>query len=1012
MLGPMEGQAVGVSWAKRLQASRGNKGRRTVTPQYFINKWRNVELTERSASQSHFIDLCHLLDEPAPTDADPAGEWYAFEKGAVKTGGGDGWADVWKRGHFAWEYKRTGGDLQKAYVQLQRYAVALEQPPLLIVADTQRIRIHTNWTNTVQQTTELQLEELADGQRRRLLKWAFADPDQLKPGKTRQQLTEEAAEKFVWLAQRLRERGHAPSAVAHFVNRMVFCMFAEDVNLLPRQMFRRMLEESRGDPAVFVDNARALFGAMRAGGRVGFERVEWFNGGIFDDDMVLPLEPEDIKETLAAAQLDWSNIDPSIMGTLFERGLDPDKRSQLGAHYTDADKIDLIIQPAVVAPLVAEWSTIKEKIAPLMDRARKHRDKAQKTRAFNDAQKLHLAFVDKLKAYRILDPACGSGNFLYMALRALKDVEHRANLDAEALGLPRGFPTVGPECVRGIEINPFAAELARVSIWIGEIQWMQRNGFDVSRSPILKSLDNIECRDALLNPDGTEADWPEADAIIGNPPFVAARDMVPELGGAYTDRVRKIFEPLVEGGVDFVCYWFIKAAKELEAEHTSHVGLVCTNSVPRSVSRKAVDYIARHGHIASAVSNMLWSTAPLRGGTGQFAAVRISIICVDRAPPRRFVLDGREVRGITTDLYETSPDLLFSQEAIRKLDENAEVAFQGIVPRSEVKKSEKLKHRLPDASFAVSGATGRALLIAKGNPNARPNSDVVKRYIVAEDLTDRDEERFIVDFSGMTEQQAAQYQEPFAAIQAVRAHRAKMAQADALATWWKFWRARTDSRAMLSTLPRYIATPRSAKHRTFVFVDARIVPDNAVVWFATDSLVTFGILHSRIHEVWTLRRCSYQGVADTPRYKHTDVFEPFPFPEGLQPRRPSTVLAAHPCSDAIAQAATSLAQLRDNWLNPTELVKIEPEVIAGYPDRIVPANAAAADTLRKRTLTALYNDRPPWLADAHAALDVAVATAYGWPTGLSDEQILERLFALNQERAAAQEGGSSERRSG
>jgi type II restriction/modification system DNA methylase subunit YeeA len=386
-----------------------------VTPQDFIAKWKNVELTERAASQSHFIDLCRMLDEPSPTDADPTGEWYTFEKGALKTGGGDGWADVWKRGHFAWEYKRRNSNLDAAYVQLQRYAVALEQPPLLIVADTQRIRIHSKWTNTVQQTTELMLDELVDERRRRVLKWAFAEPDQLKPGKTRQQLTEEAAVKFASLAQKLRERGHDPHVVAHFVNRMVFCMFAEDVTLLPRAMFRRMLEESQGDPAAFVDNAQALFGAMREGGRVGFERVEWFNGGIFDDDTVLPLQKDDLKEALAAAQLDWSNIDPSIMGTLFERGLDPGKRSQLGAHYTNAEKIELIVRPVIIEPLTAEWNTIKEKIVRLMERTRSHRDKAQQTRAFNDAQKLHRDFIERLKTFRVLDPACGSGNFLHVA---------------------------------------------------------------------------------------------------------------------------------------------------------------------------------------------------------------------------------------------------------------------------------------------------------------------------------------------------------------------------------------------------------------------------------------------------------------------------------------------------------------------------------------------------------------------------------------------------------------------
>ena len=621
-----------------------------MTPQDFIAKWRNVELTERSASQSHFIDLCRMLEEPGPTDADPTGEWYAFEKGAMKTGGGDGWADVWKRGHFAWEYKRTGGDLDKAYVQLQRYAIALEQPPLLIVADTQRIRIHTNWTNSVQQTTELQLDELADERRRRVLKWAFTEPDQLKPGKTRQQLTEEAAEKFVWLAQKLRERGHEAHAVAHFVNRMVFCMFAEDVGLLPRQMFRRMLEESQSDPVAFVDNAKALFGAMRSGGRVGFERVEWFNGGIFDDDMVLPLQKQDLKEALAAAQLDWSNVDPSIMGTLFERGLDPDKRGQLGAHYTDAEKIDLIVRPVIIEPLTAEWAAIKDKIAPLMERSRTHRDKAQQTRAFNEAQKLHRDFIERLKSFRVLDPACGSGNFLYVALRALKDIEHRANLDAEALGLPRGFPTVGPECVKGIEINAFAAELARVSVWIGEIQWMQRNGFDVSRSPILKSLDNIECRDALLNPDGSEAVWPAADAIVGNPPFLGGKLLRASLSDATVNRMFVAYDGRVPAEADLVCYWFAKAREAIDAGRTERAGLVSTNSIRGGANREVLEDIEETGRIFNAWSDELWVV--------EGAAVRVSLVCFDAEDEvGDLTLDGKPVAQINPDLTSGATDL-------------------------------------------------------------------------------------------------------------------------------------------------------------------------------------------------------------------------------------------------------------------------------------------------------------------------------------------------------------------
>lgn len=238
--------------------------------------------------------------------------------------------------------------------------------------------------------------------------------------------------------------------------------------------------------------------------------MDWFNGGLFDDDEALPLERADVGDLIAAARLDWSQIDPSILGTLFERGLDPAKRSQLGAHYTDRDKIMKIVNPVVVEPLLAEWAEARAGIEAALAREKAAKARPAATRAYNEAQALRSAFLERLRAFRVLDPACGSGNFLYLALRALKDIEHRVNVEAEALGLPRSFPAVGPEAVKGIELNPFAAELARVSVWIGEIQWMRANGFEAGRDPILRPLDTIECRDALLNPDGTEAEWPRA----------------------------------------------------------------------------------------------------------------------------------------------------------------------------------------------------------------------------------------------------------------------------------------------------------------------------------------------------------------------------------------------------------------------------------------------------------------------------------------------------------------------
>ena len=285
-----------------------------MTPHEFITKWRASALKERSASQEHFIDLCRLLGEPTPAEADPAGERYCFERGARKDIGGDGWADVWKRHHFAWEYKGQRADLDAAFGQLRQYALALENPPLLIVSDMLRFRIRTNWTNSVSRTYEFGLDDLADAAARDKLKWAFSDPERLRPGETRQSLTERAAASFATVAQALRERGHDPHRVAHFVNRLVFCMFADDVGLLPDHMFTRMLEQARRAPAQFADLAGDLFRVMARGGRVGFETVDWFNGGLFDDDAALPLERSDIDAVLAASNLDRSEIDPSILG--------------------------------------------------------------------------------------------------------------------------------------------------------------------------------------------------------------------------------------------------------------------------------------------------------------------------------------------------------------------------------------------------------------------------------------------------------------------------------------------------------------------------------------------------------------------------------------------------------------------------------------------------------------------------------------------------------------------------
>jgi hypothetical protein len=643
-----------------------------MTPNDFIAKWRHVELKERTASQSHFNDLCALLGVVDPIAADKAGEWFTFERGATKTGGGEGWADVWRRGCFAWEYKGPRKDLDKAFAQLLQYSVALENPPLLIVSDMDRIRIHTNWTNTVQEVHEYTIDDLLDGHVRDRLKAAFLDPETFRPTKTRQALTEETAREFAGLAQRLRDRGHEAHRVAHFVNQLVFCMFAEDVGLLPDHLFTKMLEVSRRDPDGFTANASLLFGAMaHKNGKVGFTAIDWFNGGLFADDHVLPVSTDDIDDLLGAAKRDWSQIDPSILGTLFERGLDPTKRSQLGAHYTDRAKIMMIVKPVIVDPLEADWAEALAGMTALIDKAPvatkekllRGAELAKRTRALEQAAAIHRDFIDRLAKFKVLDPACGSGNFLYVALKALKDIEHRANLDAEALGLARGFPKVGPECVLGIELNPYAAELARVSVWIGEIQWMRRNGFDAAKNPILRPLDTIECRDALLSENGTRAEWPGAQAIIGNPPFLGGKRMRDSLGHKYVDSLFAAYSNNVPQEADLVAYWVAKAWAAVSLLRSEHVGLVTTNSIRGGANRRVLAPIADANRLIEAWSDQPW--------TVEGAAVRVSIVAFARNPSASPNLDGRPVGRINADLTGVAADLT---KAV-PLSQNSSIAF-------------------------------------------------------------------------------------------------------------------------------------------------------------------------------------------------------------------------------------------------------------------------------------------------------------------------------------------------
>ena len=638
---------------------------------------------------------------------------------------------------------------------------------------------------------------------------------------------------------------------------------------------------------------------------------------------------------------------------------------------------------------------------------------------------------------------------MYLALHALKDIEHRAVLEAEALGLPLGFAGfhTGPHNVLGIEINHYAAELARVTVWIGELQWMLRHGMSPSKNPILKPLDHIECRDAILqippSPPLTkggiegvaqesspfakggvrgifEAQWPTVDAIIGNPPFLGDKKMRAELGDDYTEALRKCYEGRVPGGADLVTYWFEKARAQIEAGKCQRAGLVATNSIRQKRNRPVLERILETGEIFNAWSDEEWindgaavrvslvcfggSPRPQAGqaATSQLAGVDVRLVVPSEGQGERVVfLDGHPVSNIHADLTaggNGGSDLTSAQ----LLKENAGWSYFGLCLAG---------------AFKVPSETAQAWLKLP-NPHGKPNSDVLKPIYNGSDITRRWAGDWVIDFALMDEQQAALYEAPFAyVVEHVKPVRASNREASRAEKWWRHGRARPELRAKLAGLQRYIATPETAKHRFFVSFPISVAPEHRLIVFPSGSDTLFGILSSRFHIVWVLA----QGgtLEDRPVYNSTVCFDTFPFPEGLAPKDTATPLpsplpqverepAPSPLTgdgwgeggEAIAQAAQHLNQLRENWLNPpewTDWLRTPEEEKAGYPARPVAKHGHEAD-LKKRTLTNLYNQRPAWLDNAHKTLDAAVSKAYCWADytpNMPDEEILRRLLALN-----------------
>jgi len=922
----------------------------TLSPQEFVAKWRKATLKESAAAQEHFIDLCHLVGHPTPAEADPTGQAFTFEAGASKQRGGQGWADVWKKGYFAWEYKGKHKNLDQAYQQLLQYREALLNPPLLVVSDIDQIVVHTNFTNTVKRVVRIGLDDLLRPEGLAQLRAVFLSPETFRVPQTPERVTQEAAREFAHLADLLRKYGEDPQRAAHFLIRLLFCLFAEDTGLLPDGLFTRLIEQTHKRPASFTQQLRQLFQAMASGGWFGADEIAHFDGRLFGDDTVLELDSDGLDILARVSTLDWSSIEPSIFGTLFERSLDPSKRSQLGAHYTSKEDIMLIVEPVLMAPLRRRWAEVREQAVELARRRDEAASGRVREKRHKELTSLLMGFAHEIAQVQILDPGCGSANFLYVALRQLLDLEKEVITLADDLGVGRFFPSVSPAQLHGIEINVYAHELAQATIWIGYIQWLRENGFGVPSEPVLKPIETILQMDAVLAYDEqgrpVEPEWPQVDVIIGNPPFLGGKRLRTELGDQYVDALFALYAGRVPHEADLVTYWFEQSRVMIDIGRAKRVGLLATNSIRQQQNRPVLERIKETGDIFMAWSDRPWV---LDG-----AAVRVSMVGFDNGEEVSRTLDGALVQNINSDLTG-SLDLI----SARQLAENLNIVYMGDTK---------------GGAFDISADVAMKMVSVPVNPNGCSNADVVRPWINGLDITRRPRGMWIIDFGvAVPEEDAALYEVPFEYVRRkVKPERLRNKRASYRKKWWIHAEPRPAMREALKTLDRCIVTVIVAKHRLFTWMPALVLPDHRLFVFAREDDYFLGVLHSRLHEVWSLRMGS--TLEDRPSYSTSTCFETFPFPwsPGQEPKDDPRV-------EAIAQAARELVEKRDRWLNP---------------------EGATEQELKKRTLTNLYNQRPTWLDLAHRRLDEAVLDAYGWPHGLSDEEILERLLALNLERAA------------
>jgi len=1035
----------------------------------FVGRWKRSQAAERANAQLFLAELCDVLDVPRPDPAvnDPGRDAYVFERGVVfQNGDGTtslGRIDLYRRGCFVLETKQGAlakdGDtpeptrprhkghgiratgqwdtsMRRARGQAESYARALDpnsegRPPFVLVVDVGHcFELYSEFSRTGGAYTPFPdarghrflLSDLHKPEVRALLRSIWLDPMSLDPTRASARVTREVADKLATLARSLESAGNEAGRTAHFLMRCLFTMFAEDVGLIPPDCFRDLLSSLVEAPELFPPLVSEVWETMNAGGvsRTLRKQLARFNGGLFAEAEALPLTAEQIALLVEAAKADWKDVEPAIFGTLLERALDPNERHRLGAHYTPRGYVERLVLPTVIEPLRERWRAVETAAALLVNQGKRDEAVAEIRR-----------FHGELCKVRVLDPACGTGNFLYVAMEHMKRLEGEVIAMGESVA-GRGFlmaemarMTVDPSQFLGLEVNPRAAAIAELVLWIGYLQWHFRTFGNVQPSePIIKDFHGIENRDALLVWDAIEtvldehgqpvsrwdgrtfkvhpvtgrnvpdeaaqvpevrlvhpraAVWPGADFIVGNPPFIGAKLIRQALGDGYFEALAKAY-PELPGFTDFVMYWWHKAAGCVREGRARRFGFITTNSLSQIFNRKVTALHLEAGgkplSLAFAIPDHPWvdaadganvrvaMTVGVAGATDGLLTTVVAENATD-GPERHVSLE--QLTG------HINPDLTIGANVTSAvpLRANSEISGFGMA--------------LHGSGFIVTPKEAEDLGLGR-IPGLEAH---IRSYRNGRDITGRPRGVMVVDLFGLTIGKVRdRFPEVYQWIlERVKPERDQNNRASLREQWWVFGWPRPLLRAAKAGLSRIIVTPETAKHRFFVFLDQGMVPDHKLVCIASEDTYNLGILSSHIHVVWALAAGGRLGVGNDPCYNSTRCFAPFPFPDPTPEQR---------------QHIRELGERLDAHRKARQ---------AEYPDLTLTGMYNVLEKLRaEQPLDDKERDihgkgLVALLREIHDGLDAAVAQAYGWPANLPESDILARLVALNKIRAAEESRG-------